>query len=82
MVVEKRKGRPKYKAWECGTCTKLLGLIYPNGTLAVKHKDLVLWVVGQAKTVCRFCQTINTYRTTLSIEDISDNDDVIDSKET
>ncbi len=77
LVVERRKNHPKYKAWQCGTCSKLLGLVYPNGVLCIKFKDLTCWVVGQAKIVCRFCKTINTYRTSINIEDMVDTDDPI-----
>ncbi len=79
QVITKKKTSPrKYKVWECGTCTKLLGIIYPNGVLCIKFKDLTCWVVGQAKIVCRFCKTINTYRTSVNIEDVVDDTDIND----
>jgi hypothetical protein len=50
------------KNWRCGACHKLLGIIYRNGILAIKHKDFVGWVLsGDFKTICRFCKCENTY---------------------
>lgn len=61
MIVE--HGKTKFKHWNCGGCGKLLGIIYPSGTLAVKYKDLVAWATGEYKTICRVCQTENIYKT-------------------
>lgn len=62
----------KYKRWECASCTKLLGIVHHNGTLCIKHKDLVCWVVGEAKVVCRFCGAMNEYKTIVKLEDVLD----------
>jgi len=59
----------KYVPWRCGTCDRILGLRYVNGTLVVKYKDLVAWVTGNYRTVCRFCKTINEIETQSRIED-------------
>ncbi len=76
-VVRKKTTPRKYKTWQCGTCNKLLGLIYPDGVLTIKHKDLTMWVIGYVKTACRFCKTINTYRTDVKIEEIADENNLI-----
>ncbi len=76
-IVRKKTSPRKYKTWLCGTCNKLLGLIYPDGVLAIKHKDLTCWVIGQVKVACRFCATINTYRTTVKLEEIIDEDNFV-----
>jgi len=50
----------KYKHWTCGGCNKLLGLIYSDGVLAVKYKDLLgfdikppmyVWIAGRASAM-------------------------------
>jgi len=69
MIVEHTTNR-KFRRWTCGTCDKLLGLIYKNGTVSVKYKDLVLWVTGSIKTVCRSCQTENTYTYEKNVESL------------
>lgn len=61
MIVEKRKLK-KFKEWNCGGCNKLLGIIHTNGTVVVKYKDMMLWITGEVTTICRLCQTSNTYR--------------------
>ncbi len=70
----------KYKAWTCGGCNKLLGLIYSDGVLAVKYKDLTAWVTGTYKTVCRFCKMINIYRSNSkaehALDDLTKNEEV------
>lgn len=53
----------KYVTWRCGSCNHVLGLRYPNGTLAIKYKDLVAWVEGTYKTICRYCKTANEIET-------------------
>lgn len=69
MIVEHVKNR-KYRQWLCGSCGKLLGLIYANGTLAIKYKELFLWVEGSVKTICRNCQTENNYKYKTDIEEL------------
>ena len=68
-----------FKAWKCGGCGKLLGLIYSDGELAVKYKDLTAWVMGTYRTVCRFCKITNVYRSghgVESLEDLTKNEEV------
>ena len=60
MIIEHGHNR-KFKEWHCGGCKKLMGIIYADGTLAVKYKDLTAWVVGEYKTICRYCKCMNTY---------------------
>jgi hypothetical protein len=71
MIVEHTKNR-KFRRWTCGSCDKLLGLIYLNGTVALKYKDFVAWVSGDIRTICRGCQTENTYRHEKNLEDLLD----------
>ena len=69
----------RFIPWKCGGCGKLLGLIYSDGELAVKYKDLTAWVRGTYKTVCRFCKMINVYRSnqgSTSLEDLTKNEEV------
>lgn len=61
MIVETRKVK-KFKNWQCGGCTKLLGIVHDTGIISIKYKDMLLWVKGEVTTICRFCQTSNTYR--------------------
>jgi hypothetical protein len=70
MIVEHVK-RKKFKEWKCGGCEHLLGLAYPDGTLAIKYKELVAWVTGEYKTICRYCKVINTYTSTSKFEDFN-----------
>lgn len=62
----------RYTVWKCGTCDATLGLKYPNGVLAIKYKDLVAWVVGYYRTVCRRCKTVNSHESGVKIEDVID----------
>lgn len=57
-VIKKKK---RFKDWRCGGCDKLLGIIYPTKTIAIKHKDLTLWVDGNVKLVCRYCKSENNF---------------------
>ncbi len=68
MIVERRDR--KFKEWKCGGCDKLLGIIYAEGTLAIKYKELVAWVTGEYKTVCRYCKCINIYNSSKSIVEL------------
>lgn len=68
------KSLHKYKRWECGTCNKLLGMLYPTGVLAIKHKEFYCWITGTCKIICRFCSTQNTINTLSSFEDVTDFD--------
>ena len=61
MQVEHRKKRALHREWRCGGCDKLLGIIYPTRTLAIKYKDLTAWVDGEVKVICTFCKSENTY---------------------
>ncbi len=70
MIVEHVK-RKSFKEWKCGGCGSLLGLIYPDGTLAVKYKELVCWILGETKIICRRCKVINTFNSKSNIEDLS-----------
>lgn len=66
MLVEPVKKR-RFKEWRCGGCDKLLGIIYPTHTVAIKHKDLTAYVTGHVKVVCRFCKSDNEYSTDKNI---------------
>lgn len=68
MIIEQQKS--KFKQWNCGSCRKLLGLIYNNGTLAIKYKDLLLWATGEVKTICRYCQVENVYKSDNKIDSL------------
>jgi len=59
----------KFVPWRCGSCHHVLGLRYSNGTLAVKYKDLVAWVTGTYRTVCRYCKTTNEIETQSRLEE-------------
>jgi hypothetical protein len=74
----KRKASTRYKAWECSTCGKMLGITYPNGVLAIKHKEFYCWVVGQCKVVCRYCSAINVYNTTIKLQSEVDLNNIFD----
>lgn len=69
-IVQHVKRKQVLRNWTCGGCDKLLGIIYQDGTLAIKYKDLVAWVTGHYKTICRNCKTINEYKTGNKIEDL------------
>jgi len=62
MIIEHRKLNPKFRQWRCGGCDKLLGIIYPTRTLAIKHKDLVAYVDGKIKVICPFCKVENEFK--------------------
>jgi hypothetical protein len=69
----------KFRYWKCGGCGKLLGLIYSDGVLAVKYKDLTAWVTGTYKTVCRFCKLVNVFRSgqaESTLDDLTKNEEV------
>jgi len=68
-IVEHTVNR-KFRRWTCGGCGKLLGLIYKNGTVALKYKDWMVWCDGSVRTICRGCQTENTYKHEQSIESL------------
>ena len=63
VIVEHVKKKQTLRNWTCGSCGTLLGIIYRDGTLAVKYKDLVAWVTGNYKTICRKCKVVNEYNT-------------------
>lgn len=62
VPVEHKTHKAPFREWKCGSCDKLLGLIYKDGTLAVKYKDLVAWATGEYKTICRYCKSVNIYQ--------------------
>lgn len=62
----------KYKDWRCGTCDKLLGIVYHTGVLSIKHKEFYCWIEGHCKVICRFCGSSNTINTSTNIEDMVD----------
>lgn len=73
MKISLKVTKPeKFKRWLCASCGKLQGIIHHNGTLCVKHKDLVCWVVGECKIVCRFCGAMNEYKTIIKLDDALD----------
>jgi hypothetical protein len=53
----------KYKTWQCGTCGSVLGMVYPTGLLAIKHKEFYCWIEGRCKVICRRCSVMNFYTT-------------------
>lgn len=62
-----------FRRWECGSCSHLLGLYYPQGqTLVLKYKSLICWIKGECETVCRFCGTKNSFSTSTKAEDLLD----------
>lgn len=73
MEVEYRKidRKVNYKPWNCGNCSKLIGVKYNNGILAIKYKDFTGWLMsGEFKLICTFCKSENTYRKTADVSDI------------
>lgn len=72
LIVQHLKHKSKFRNWDCGGCGKLLGIIYHNGTLAIKYKDFVGWALsGEFKTVCRYCKCENTYKHRNNIENLN-----------
>jgi hypothetical protein len=65
---------PKYKTWNCGTCGSILGMIYPNGVLAIKHKEFYCWIKGECTVVCRRCSSQNMLNTYADIEKVIETD--------
>jgi hypothetical protein len=55
--------KQKFKPWRCGTCSKVIGMIYATGVLSIKHKEFYCWISGHCKLICRYCGTTNTIST-------------------
>lgn len=70
MIVEHRK-LDKFRHWKCGGCNKLLGVIYPTRTLAIKYKDFVGYVDGEIKIICTFCKSENIYDSKMVLENLN-----------
>lgn len=70
MQVEHKKH--KHKEWRCGGCDKLLGIIFPTRTLAIKYKDFTGYVDGEIKVICTFCKSDNIYNSRSNIENLND----------
>jgi phage FluMu protein Com len=71
MEIEHKKRKIAYKEWRCGSCNKLLGIIYATKTLAIKYKDLTAWVDGEIKIICTFCKSENIYKSKSTIDDLN-----------
>lgn len=72
MISNKQVSTLKYKKWQCGTCESVLGMIYPTGILAIKHKEFYCWIAGKCRVVCRKCGAMNNHTTDSTLEDIDD----------
>ena len=80
MIVEHKKNH-KFRQWNCGSCGKLLGFIYKNGTVTMKYKEFFVWVTGgEIKTICRYCSTENNYSPSTNIEVLLDNTEQLPEK--
>lgn len=70
MGLEPLKESKNLKRWGCRECHAMLGILHPDGTLAIKYKTLTCFVSGVVKIICRFCQTQNNLQTNISLEQL------------
>lgn len=56
--------------WQCGSCSKLLGKIFPGSVLVIKHKDLYINIEGGNVIItCTNCGLQNSFTKT-NIENV------------